>query len=159
MPVLPPVPCGRPCYFKSGSINKASSSNETKKRFWLIVSIREFLASLASNVQYKNIFGNDFQWNQVSCQHLFRSGGGDASPTSPPVSAPGHGINFSHGYQHTFRQGCGAVVKMTQFRLRSSSFMNMALAPARSFWFSWMWLRPRSSLFSWPRLRHILPTK
>jgi len=62
----------------------------------------------------------------VSCQHLFRSGGG----CIPPVSAPGHGINFSHGYQHTFRQGCGAVVKMTQFRLRSSSFMNMALAPA-----------------------------
>jgi len=33
-------------------------------------------------VQYKNIFGDDFQRNQVSC-HLFRSGGGDASPASP----------------------------------------------------------------------------
>jgi len=27
-------------------------------------------------VQYKNIFGDDFKLNQVSCQHLFRSGGG-----------------------------------------------------------------------------------
>jgi len=37
------------------------------------------------SVQYKNIFGDDFQWNQVSCQHLYRSGGGGASP---PMSAP-----------------------------------------------------------------------
>jgi len=34
-------------YFISGSTNKASSSNETKKSFWLIVSISEFLTSLA----------------------------------------------------------------------------------------------------------------
>ena len=39
-------------------------------------------------MQYKIIFGDDFQWNQVSCQHLFGSGGGDASPESNPVSAP-----------------------------------------------------------------------
>jgi len=36
-------------------------------------------------VQYKNIFGDDFQWNQVSCQNLFRSGGGDASPYTSPL--------------------------------------------------------------------------
>jgi len=35
-------------YFISGSTNKANSSNEkNKKRFWLIVSISEFLTSLA----------------------------------------------------------------------------------------------------------------
>jgi len=27
--------------------------------------------------------GDYFQLNQVSCQHLFRSGGGDASPEPP----------------------------------------------------------------------------
>ena len=30
-----------------------------------------------------------FSMKSMSCQHLFRSGGGDASPASPPVSAPG----------------------------------------------------------------------
>ena len=48
MPVLPP--CGRPCdhwllYIRLHK--QASSSNEKKKRFWLIVSISEFLTSLA----------------------------------------------------------------------------------------------------------------
>jgi len=33
-------------------------------------------------------------------------------------------------------QGCGAVIKMTQLRLRSS-------------WFSWVWLWLWSFLFSW----------
>ena len=36
-------------------------------------------------MQYKNIFGDDFQLNQVSCQHLFRSSWRYASPS---VSAP-----------------------------------------------------------------------
>ena len=34
-------------YFISGSTNKASSSNEPKKHFWLIVSMSEFVVSLA----------------------------------------------------------------------------------------------------------------
>jgi len=38
-------------------------------------------------------------------------------------------------------QGCGAVVKITQLRLR-----------LRSCWFSWVWLWFRNSLFSWLRL-------
>jgi len=38
------------------------------------------LAQVIFSVQYKNIFGDNFQWNQVPCQHLFRPGGGDASP-------------------------------------------------------------------------------
>ena len=39
-------------------------------------------------MQYKNIFGDDFQLNQLSYQHLFRSGGGGCIPRIPPVSAP-----------------------------------------------------------------------
>jgi len=35
-------------------------------------------------MQYKNIFGDDFQWNQVSYQHFFRSGGG-MHPLHPPL--------------------------------------------------------------------------
>jgi len=45
MPVLPPMPVDAHDIidnFMSGSINKASSSNETKKRFWLIVSKVKF---------------------------------------------------------------------------------------------------------------------
>ena len=43
-------------------------------------------------MQYENIFGDDFQWNQVSCQHLFRSGGG-MHPLHPPhVSAAAHNL-------------------------------------------------------------------
>jgi len=38
-------------------------------------------------------------------------------------------------------QGCDAVVKMTQLRLR-----------LRICWFSWVWLWFRNSLFSWLRL-------
>jgi len=34
-------------------------------------------------VQYKNIFGDKFQWNQVSCQHFFRSGGRMHLPLRP----------------------------------------------------------------------------
>jgi len=70
-------------YFISGSINKASSSNKTKKRFWLIVSIILILASLASNVQYKNIFAMIF--NEINC-HVNTSSGlvGGCIPCTPP---------------------------------------------------------------------------
>ena len=33
-------------------------------------------------------FGDDFQWNHVQCQHLFRSGREGCNPCIPPVSAP-----------------------------------------------------------------------
>jgi len=51
-------------------------------------------------------------------------------------------------------QSCGAVVKMSQLLLRSSSFHEHgSRLQLRRSWFSWVWLRFRSSLFSWLRLQ------
>jgi len=47
-------------------------------------------------VQYKNIFGDDFQRNQVSCQHLFRSGGGMHPLHHAPVSAPAGALYLAY---------------------------------------------------------------
>jgi len=68
MPILPSRPTDAHAiidYFISGSINKASSSNETKKRFWLIVIVSLILASLVSNVQYKSILAMIF--SEIKC--------------------------------------------------------------------------------------------
>ena len=116
--------------FISGSTNKTSSSNETKKCFWLIVSTSYFLAFLAI-VQCKNMFGDDFQWNQVSFQHLCRSGGGDESPASPPVSAPAHNSNsFSF---------C-SVASARWFHCANSLVALRSYPPLREHWIALSWI-------------------
>ena len=62
-----------------------SSSDETKKRFWIIASINLILASLASNVQYKNVLAMIF--NEIKC-HVNTSLGpvGGCIPCTPLVS-------------------------------------------------------------------------
>ena len=76
-------------------MNKASSSNETKKRFWQIVSISQILASLSCNVQYKIILAMIF--NEIKC-HVNTSLGlvGGCISCIPPVSAPGDTTSYFH---------------------------------------------------------------
>ena len=49
--------------------------------------------------------------NQVSCQHLFWSGGWDASPASPPVSAPAANVHFHFPLRNLQPQTCGLMYK------------------------------------------------
>ena len=51
-----------------------------------------------------------------------------------------------------WNQGCGGVEKMKQLRLRSFFLWTWLRLQPRSSWFSRVWLRLRSSLFSWLRL-------
>jgi len=84
-------------------------------------------------------FGDDFHLNQVSCQHLFRTGGGMHPPTwhlvmpplHPPVFAPGPELRVENRSAN-ISAGCGqrrrinfifaiAIIGTTWFHLQEFS--------------------------------------